>query len=141
MLVRSWMLLVYKVPNEPTSGRVFVWRKLKKLGAILLHDSVWVLPATPRTREQIRWLANEISELNGDATLWESQLILGADEEKLIAEFTELVDREYRKILASLKKKGRDLAALSRQYQQVKAQDYFNSALGRRVHDALAANG
>src|SRR5882672_6873760 len=123
--VRNWMLLVYKVPNAPTSGRVFVWRKLKKLGAILLHDSVWVLPATPRTREQLRWLANEITELKGEATVWESRLTLGIDEEKLIGQFTEAVELEYREILAGLKKKIRDLAALSRQYQQAKMQDYF----------------
>jgi len=135
------MLLVYKIPKDPTSGRVFVWRKLKKLGAILLHDSVWVLPATPRTREQLRWLANEISELKGDATVWESQLTLGIDEDKLIAQFTAAVDTEYREIIAGLKAKNRDLGALSRQYQQAKIQDYFNSDLGRRVRDALAANG
>jgi hypothetical protein len=135
------MLLVYKVPNEPTSGRVFVWRKVRKLGAILLHDSVWVLPATPRTREQLRWLANEITELNGEATVWESRLTLGIDEEKLIGQFTEAVDVEYSRILAGLKRKDRDLAALSRQYQQARAQDYFDSEMGRRVRDALAANG
>ena len=139
--MRTWMLLVYKVPNQPTSGRVFVWRKIKKLGAILLHDSVWVLPATRRTREQLRWLANEIVELNGQATLWESQLILGVDEEKLIAQFTESVETQYTQILAALKKKTRDLAALSRQYQQARTQDYFDSKLGQRVRDALAANG
>jgi len=135
------MLLVYKIPKDPTSGRVFVWRKLKKLGAILLHDSVWVLPATPRTREQLRWLANEVSELKGDATVWESQLTLGIDEDKLIAQFTAAVETEYREILGGLKAKDRDLAALSRHYQQAKTQDYFNSDLGRRVRDALAANG
>jgi hypothetical protein len=135
------MLLVYQVPNKPTSGRVFVWRKIKKLGAILLHDSVWVLPATRRTREQLRWLANEIVELDGQATVWESLLTIGIDEEKLIAQFTEAVDTQYAPILAGLKKKNRDLAALSRQYQQARTQDYFDSAMGRRVRDALAANG
>jgi len=135
------MLLVYKIPNQPTSGRVFAWRKLKKLGALLLHDSVWVLPATPRTREQLRWLANEIVEHNGEATLWESRLTVRMDEDKLIAQFTKAVQTEYHKIMAALKAKDRDLAALSRQYQQVKVQDYFNSELGHRVRDALAANG
>jgi hypothetical protein len=67
------VLLIYRIPNAPTSGRVFVWRKLKKLGAILLHDSAWVLPATPQTTEHFRWLAAEIVELKGDATVWESR--------------------------------------------------------------------
>lgn len=136
--MRTWMLLVYKVPNEPTSGRVFVWRKLKKLAAVLLHDSVWVLPATPRTKEQLRWLASEIVEMDGEATVWESRLTLGVDEEKLVRQFTGGVDMQYREILAGLKAKDRDLAALSRKYQQVQAQDYFNSDVGRRVREALA---
>ena len=132
------MMLVYKVPNEPTSGRVFVWRKLKKLGAALLHDSVWVLPATPRTREQLRWLASEVVELNGEATVWEARPTLGVDEDRLVAQFEETVDVQYREILGGLKAKDRDLAALSRKYQQAQAQDYFNSEVGRRVRDALA---
>ena len=136
--MRTWMLLVYKVPNEPTSGRVFVWRKLKKLAAVLLHDSVWVLPSTPRTKEQLRWLASEIVELDGEATVWESKLALGVDEEKLVRQFTEGMDVQYREILAGLKAKDRDLAALSRKFQQVQAQDYFNSDVGRRVREALA---
>ena len=41
----SWVLLVYKIPREPTSSRAVIWRKLKRLGALLLHDAVWVLPA------------------------------------------------------------------------------------------------
>jgi DNA-binding transcriptional regulator PaaX len=137
--VRTWMLLVYKVPNEPTAGRVYVWRKLKRLGAALLHDSVWVLPATPRTREQLRWLATEIAELDGDATVWESRLTLAADEQKLVSQFTGTIDSQYREILAALKDKDPDLAALSRRYQQVRGQDYFNSDAGQRVHNALAA--
>ena len=53
----QWLLLLYKVPPEPTAHRVSVWRKLKRLGAILLHDSVWVLPPSTRTIEELRWLA------------------------------------------------------------------------------------
>ena len=137
--MRTWMLLVYNVPSKPTSGRVFVWRKLKRLGAILLHDSVWVLPATPHTREQFQWLASEIAELNGGATVWESRQTLVADEEKLLAQFTDAVDSAYRQLLADLKGKNRDLAAISRRYQQIQAQDYFSSPLGRRVRETLLA--
>jgi hypothetical protein len=57
-----WVLLMYTVPREPSAPRVALWRKLKKLGAVLAHDAVWVLPETPATREQVRWLAQEIRE-------------------------------------------------------------------------------
>lgn len=137
--MRTWMLLVYNVPNKPTSSRLFVWRKLKKLGALLLHDSVWVLPATSHTREQLRWLASEIAELKGEATVWEARQILAADEEKLITRFDAAVAGWYRQLLADVKRKHHDLAAISRRYQQVRAQDYFNSRLGQRVREALLA--
>ncbi len=52
--MQAWMLLHYKLPREPTAPRVYVWRKLKRLGALLLHDAVWVLPATPSTRENFQ---------------------------------------------------------------------------------------
>jgi len=138
----TWLLLAYKVPREPSANRVFVWRKLKKLGAVPLQDAVWVLPATPHTREQFRWLASEIEELSGETTLWESTLLSDGQEERLVRQFTAPVEDEYREVLTSLKKRAPDLAALGRRYQQVQAQDYFRCELGRKVRAALlAANG
>jgi hypothetical protein len=136
--VRDWILLVYRVPNEPSAGRVFVWRKLKKLGAMLMHDAVWVLPSTPQTREHFRWLAAEIGELKGDATVWEARLAAG-DEERLVEQFNAAVEPAYREILADLKSKNADLQAISRRYQQVKSQDYFDAELGRQVRERLIA--
>jgi hypothetical protein len=136
------MLLVYKVPNEPTAGRVYVWRKLKRLGAVLLHDAVWVLPATAHAREQLRWLAAEIVELRGEASVWESRLALGSDEDALVAQFRAAVDAPYKEILNALKRKDADLPALSRRYQQMRSLDYFNSEWGERVRAAfIAADG
>ena len=66
---RRWLLLLHRVPPEPTANHVSVWRKLKRLGAILLHDAVWVLPPSPRTREEFQWLASEVRERGGDAML------------------------------------------------------------------------
>jgi hypothetical protein len=83
-----WLHLLYKIQRTPTSHRVYVWRKLKKLGAILLHDSVMCLPSTPRTLEHFRWLVVEIEELGGEAMLWESRLVLGQKNESIINRFT-----------------------------------------------------
>ena len=136
---RTWLLLAHKLPREPSSGRVGVWRKLKKLGAIALQDAVWVLPYTPQAIEQFRWLAAEIVELDGEASLWESRHLLGGQDEQLVKQFESQVEGPYRQILAALKGKQPDLAALSRQYQQALAQDYFHSSLGLRVRGALLA--
>src|ERR1700724_2946206 len=97
-----WVLLVYKIPREPTSSRAAVWRKMKRLGALLLHDAVWVLPATSWTREQFQWLAVEIGEMEGEAYLWESQLLLNGQAEALVQQFQVRVDAAYQEILKDL---------------------------------------
>jgi hypothetical protein len=136
---KTWLLLAYKVPREPTANRVYVWRKLKKLGAVALQDAVWVLPNMPQTLEQFRWLAAEVTEMDGEATLWESSGILDGQDEELVKAFQSQVEQPYRAILSALKKKKPDLLALSRQYQQTLAQDHFRCELGRKVRDGLVA--
>jgi len=141
--LRTWLLLLYKVPPEPTARRVYIWRKLKRLGAILLHDAAWVLPLTPRTQEQFQWLAAEIVEMGGEALLWEASLRLSGQDEFLIDQFTAQVEQDYTKMLSELEHDDADLAALSRRYQQAQLKDYFQSETGSRVHEALmsARNG
>jgi ChrB-like protein len=136
-----WLLLLYKVPPEPTANRVSVWRKLKRLGAILLHDSVWVLPPSSRTIEELRWLAAEIRERGGEAMLWEASLGLDGNDDDLIRQFLAQIDGIYADILGALDRPDFDLAALSKRYQQARRQDYFHSPLGERVRAALLAAG
>ena len=137
----SWLLLVYRIPRKPTAGRVFVWRKLKQLGAIALQDAVWVLPKTPRSEEQFQWLAAEITELQGEAVLWEAEQLYATDPEALRRQFVEPVEAEYREILATLKKKNRDLTALSKRFQEAQSRDYFKSVLGQKTRDKLLSFG
>lgn len=135
--MNQWVLLVYKVPSEPSARRVYVWRKLKKLGAILLHDAVWILPSTERTREQFQWLASEIVEMGGEALLWEAHQLLNRQEEQLVQQFTRQAEDIYQEILDALHHPEADLAGLSRRYQQAKSQDYFGTALEAQVREAL----
>lgn len=134
----DWLLFIYKVPPEPTARRVYVWRKLKRLGAILLHDAAWVLPATPRTRELLQWLAAEINEMEGgEALLWEANALFTGRHDDLIRQFQAQVEGVYQDILTELQQSDADLAALSRRYQQAFQQDYFHSPLGEQVRAAL----
>lgn len=135
--MRSWLLLAYKVPRNPTANRVYVWRKLKRLGAILLHDAVWVLPETAQTKEQFQWLADEIREMDGEFTLWRSQLLFADQDEGLVQRFKAAVEEAYQEILSGLKRKGADVPALARQYQQIQMTDYFHCDLGQQVREAL----
>jgi hypothetical protein len=134
---RRWLLLAYKVPRKPSASRVYVWRKLKRLGAIAIQDGVWVLPDTPRCKEQFQWLAAEIAELDGDATLWEGNLALAAQGEAFVRRFEQEVKASYASILSELKRKGADLSSLSRQFQEVQVRDFLQIKLGRQVRAAL----
>lgn len=69
--------------------------------------------------------------------LWETHMVLAGQEEGLIQRFLMQVDAAYREILSELEKEDADLVTLSRKYQQVQAQDYFHSELGKQVRTAL----
>ena len=133
----EWLLLVYKIPREPTAGRVYVWRKLKQLGAVAIQDAVWVLPATPRTRENFQWLSAEIADLGGEASLFAAQVVLGVQNESLREQFAARVREAYIEILAALKRSKPDLDALAKRYQKVKVKDYFQCPLGDKVRQKL----
>lgn len=133
----NWLFLVYRIPREPTAGRVYVWRKLKQLGAVSLQDAVWILPNSRRNREQFQWLASEIIELGGEVSLFDSELLMASAEPTLRERFEGPVRDAYQDILDTLKRGKPDLAALSRKYQQTKAQDFFQCPLGDKVRDKL----
>lgn len=132
-----WLLLVYSVPRHPSASRVYVWRKLKQLGAEAIQDAVWVLPATARTHEQLQWLAAEMREMGGQALLWSGQLASPEEHRTMVRRFEEPVELGYRALLHDLKKTGADPAALAKRFQQLQARDYFQCALGREVRAVL----
>ncbi len=135
----AWLLLHYKLPNKPSALRVYVWRKLKRLGAILLHEAVWVLPDQPRTAEQIQWLTAEIQERGGNAYSWRASAILGENDESIADQFKGQVDAVYADLLKRLAKPKADLEEISRQYRQAVSQDFFHSKLGAQVRDKLTS--
>jgi hypothetical protein len=143
----SWALLVFTLPREPSAPRVAVWRKLKKLGAVLLHDAVWVLPAQPALLEHFRWLAAEIRESSGEALVWVAEQGLPGQDDALVEQFQTQAETEYQAILAALDapKPGEknnahaERAALARRYQQIHARDYFHAPTGDLVRARLEA--
>ena len=133
----NWLLLHYKLPTKPSALRVYIWRKLKRLGAILLHDAVWILPDQPRTAEQIQWLTAEIQEMGGEAYSWRASTILGTDNESITQQFNQQVDKVYSDLLKRLERSRIDLQEISREYQQAASQDFFHSKLGASVREKL----
>ena len=135
----NWLLLHYKLPTKPSALRVYIWRKLKRLGALLLHEAIWVLPDLPRTAEQVQCLTAEIQEMGGNAYYWRANTILGTQDESIIQQFNKQVDKVFSDLLKRIEKPRADLQEISAQYQQAAAQDFFHSKLGLLVRDKLTS--
>jgi hypothetical protein len=65
----SWLLLIYTVPATPTRKRASIWREVKKIGAVYLHDGVCALPERPETTRAVEAIAARVREFEGDATV------------------------------------------------------------------------
>src|SRR5919198_5961172 len=102
----SWVLLAYRLPREPSTPRIALWRKLKRLGAVQIQDSLVALPFDSRNREQLDWLADEIAEAGGEATVWIAQPATAAQERALAARMTEAVVADYRAVLEAARAAG-----------------------------------
>lgn len=66
----EWVLLHYRLPREPSTPRIAVWRQLRRLGVAQLVDGLVALPADARTREQLEWVAAQVLEAAGTAGVW-----------------------------------------------------------------------
>ena len=99
---REWLLLVHQLPPKPTNLRVRVWRKLQKLGAVVIKASVYVLPATEQTSEDFEWLKQEIESLGGEVSVFRAGSVEGATDDEIIDAFNRDRDESYASLTAEL---------------------------------------
>lgn len=128
----EWVLLAYRLPREPSTPRIAVWRKLRRLGVTQLLDGLVALPADARTKEQLEWVADEVIEIGGQATVWIARTATAADERRLAAEMAEAVANDYRAVIdeaAQLASTGgtsaRTLGRLRRQLERIDRRSFF----------------
>ncbi|MDI6824792.1 MAG: chromate resistance protein ChrB [Bacillota bacterium] len=96
---RGWLLMVYKIPPEPSRYRVAVWRRLKGAGAVYLQNSVAVLPDSPAHRELLAGVAREIDEAGGENVILLARAPGTEEEQKVITRFNAERDVEYAELL------------------------------------------
>ncbi|MHB8575490.1 MAG: Chromate resistance protein ChrB [Dehalococcoidia bacterium] len=147
---RQWVLLAYRLPREPSTPRITVWRKLKRLGALQVLDGLAGLPLTARAREQFEWLCQEIIEADGEASVWLASPLSAAEDRELTARLTSSIADEYRALIAAAHAandaptltRPRTLARLRREPRRVGERDYVSPPerdAARAAVDALAA--
>jgi hypothetical protein len=149
----SWLLLLFSLPTNRNTERVAVWRRLKKVGAVQIKTSTYLLPDETAQYEQFQWLAQQIREYGGDATLVRAQQIEGLIREDVVAMFNDARAKDYtdlRKALQSFitrrKKIDSDEAAselerLTRQFRDIRQVDFFDSARGHDIAMLLRRAG
>jgi hypothetical protein len=145
----EWVLLAYRVPREPSTPRIALWRALRRLGAAQVLDGLVALPADSRTREQLEWLADSVIEAGGHATVWLARPGSRAQERAIAAGMQAAVGAEYAQLAREAASAGglpigtrkRTLARLRRELRRIRRRDYFaapEAARARAAVDALA---
>jgi hypothetical protein len=129
----QWVLLAYRLPREPSTPRSALWRKLRRLGAGQVGDGLAALPLDARNRERLEWLAEEVGEAGGEASIWLGELASAAQERELASKMAELVVADYRTVIADAEaarhephgQRRRTLGRLRRELRRIRARDYF----------------
>lgn len=128
----KWLMLIIKLPRAKTTAfKVAMWRKLKRLGVYSVQDSVCLLPSSERTLESFEWLAAEVRESGGDASVWEVEALTASREKQMKDFFLDQVNAEYRQLIgkAATARNEKQLKDLWTKYHRVKLQDYMKSPL------------
>jgi len=109
----GWLLLIHQIPPKPNYFRVKIWRRLQRLGAVGIKNSVYALPSNEQAHEDLNWVLREIVEGGGDASLVEARFIEGLGDEQVMEMFSAARDADYaevaseaRALLQKLPRKG-----------------------------------
>jgi hypothetical protein len=140
-----WVLLAYRLPREPSTPRIAVWRQLRRLGVAQVSDGVVALPLDARTREQLEWIADTIVEHEGEATVWLAEPGTAAQGRAVARQMSDAIDAEYDRLIAragatagdSEMVRRRTLAALRRELGRIQARDFFPSVPRDRARAAV----
>ncbi|MFL5249165.1 MAG: chromate resistance protein ChrB domain-containing protein [Myxococcales bacterium] len=151
----GWLLLIHQIPPKPNYFRVKIWRRLQRLGAVGIKNSVYALPASEQAHEDLNWVLREIVEGGGDASLVEARFVEGLGDEQVEEMFRAARDADYQEIAAEardlvqkLPRKGElpdekraeleaALARLRKRVAEIAAIDFFHGRSREPVEGLL----
>src|SRR5437899_10753362 len=134
-----WLLLIHQVPPKPNYFRVKVWRRLQRLGAVAIKNSVYAMPRNLEAQEDLQWILREVVEGGGDASICEARFVEGLSDEQVEALFHAARDADYAQLADDVRKLfdslpvGKDITDVQR--REVEAQ---LARLGRRFVEVTA---
>lgn len=143
--------MTYRLPREPSTPRIALWRRLRRLGAVQLLDGLVALPLDARTREQLEWLADEVIESGGEASILLAETTSVADERRLAERMALSIAGEYEgvRVAAELASGAtgshtRELRRLRRRMREIRQRDHFpppERARAEAAVERLAVSG
>jgi hypothetical protein len=152
----TWLLLIHQVPNSPAYLRVKMWRKLQKIGAVAVKNAVYVLPRSDQSTEDFHWVAREILEAGGDASVCEATFVEGITANQLIELFRAARDLDYSELTGEIKELKEELEAsekageawasgmlsrvarLRQRLTEIQAIDFFSAPAGKQAETLVA---
>jgi len=93
-----WLLLIHQIPPKPDYLRVKIWRRLQRLGAVAVKNSVYVLPKSEQAQEDFQWVLREVVESGGDASLCEARFVDGLSDDDVMQLFRSAREDNYQEI-------------------------------------------
>lgn len=140
-----WLILIHQLPPKPSYLRVKVGRRLARIGAVALKNTVYVLPRTDSAREDFQWVLGELVAAGGEATLLEAVLIDGLDDAEVEGLFREARDADYAGVAAEARELEKrlpelhadegvrrqgdaELERLERRLEEIRAIDFFGAS-------------
>src|SRR5438270_12895807 len=139
-----WLVLLFTLPRAQASGRVDVWRRLKRMGSLPLESGGHLLPDSLENREKFEWLAESVRHYTGTALVLTVREIGEVSAEEIRKRFMEAREPEYAAIIAEAKKmrpagagsRG-EIVRLRKRLQELSAIDYFGGPMRERAEAAV----
>ena len=111
----EWLLFTYWLPPEPSRKRVYIWRQLKKAGALSTEGASWLLPKTELLLAAIKEIMHSVEEMGGTTNLYIVNHFNEAQEQRTITRFQQEREKEYSDIITECYK---NLKHIEREYQR-----------------------
>lgn len=156
--MQKWILFIYTLPSQPSRKRAYVWRELKRLGAVYLRDGVAALPYSRELEQRMQAIGERVEEYEGTVDLVLSPKFAPNREEAIVSRFKQDRESEYKELHHACVRFLRDvlhevteddfgfpdvdnlegeLGRLHRWFDQIRERDYFNAPGSVQVEKIL----
>src|SRR5215468_12240366 len=106
-----WVMFMPSIPAKPASIRVKIWRRLQAIGAVGLRGSLYALPNREECVEVFEWVARELRELGGQASICEGRFLDESTDDEIERRFIDARSADYAEIADAARQLAKQLEA------------------------------